>query len=440
MDTKRGFTDFYAELPLYERSDALEEYLLQHGRSVEQEACSRASQNSRASRAEAFAIILYEDGMIGDDELSRDQAWLQDLRDTGDGEEQEVERQDKVQEVSTKRRQPASLEGIQTGRRLGTLVAQGQPFADEPSLDSHWTPRTVPNVLLVIAVVSARSERREAIRVSWAEWGDQRVEIRFFTEAPSGSGPHAEATAAALEEEAAAHGDLVFMDIDPGMNFAPKLLWAMRWMSDRFTFDFFLRLDDDYFLCLDRLLNELDATLASAQQPLNVYAGHRYCGEWGRVRIDEAYLLLSATLVSRVLSAPNLVCTGHAGVTAGWWFTKGNTLNRQKDVEWVHDPRLDHAGDLFLPHSPHHFKDVCVTHMGVHHAYPSELGELWQVAKKQPGPGPDSDGSLLRYVDDGSCNLVDVGVARQYLDLDHPQPCNAFVTKDVAIHCGAQGC
>ncbi|CAN0256995.1 unnamed protein product, partial [Scytosiphon promiscuus] len=109
----------------------------------------------------------------------------------------------------------------------------------------------IPHVLLVIAVVSARSDRRDAVRESWIKWGDERVEIRFFTEAPPRDDPDAEVAAAALANETATHGDLVVMDIDPGMNFALKLLWSMRWMSERFTFGFFLRLDDDYFLCLE---------------------------------------------------------------------------------------------------------------------------------------------------------------------------------------------
>lgn len=51
--------------------------------------------------------------------------------------------------------------------------------------------------------------------------------------------------AAALAEEVAAHGDVLFLDTARGMNFAVELLSAMRMMSDCYTFDFFLRLDDE---------------------------------------------------------------------------------------------------------------------------------------------------------------------------------------------------
>lgn len=175
--------------------------------------------------------------------------------------------------------------------------------------------------MLVIAVVLARAERRETIRESWLAWGDERVQVRFFTKAPAAGS----AEEAVLRGESVVHGDVVLMDISPGMNFGLKLVWAMRWMNDHFTFELFLRLDDDYFLCLRRLLGELSATSEERAQPLKVYAGHMYCNAmWTRSSIDEAYLLLSAELVHRALAIPDLKCAGHAGTTAGWWFTQGN--------------------------------------------------------------------------------------------------------------------
>ncbi|CAM9705879.1 unnamed protein product [Ectocarpus sp. 4 AP-2014] len=417
--------DFQAELPLYEQSGALVDFLLQYRHAVEDEASAQASPVSQASRIEALSVRMYEHGIVEGEDVVLTQAWLKDLQDVGyDGLEQ-VEHQRKAIDEQA----PPQAKGSLAGRRQ----------ANKSSMLSERSGTTlpVPHVLLVIAVVSARSERRDAIRAGWSAWGDDRVELRFFTEAPAGSGPDAQATAAALEEESAVHGDLVLMDIDPGMNFALKLVWAMRWMSKHFSFDFFLRLDDDYFLCLGRLLDELDVTLAEAEHPLNIYAGHRYCEVWGRARIDEAYLLLSSALVGRVLSAPDLVCSGHAGVTAAWWFTKGNPLNRMGDVEWVHDPRLDHEGDLLLDSPKEQYADVCTTHMGVHHAYPDSIAELWEGARGKSGAGTDS---LLRYVDDGACRMVREGINRPYFDLDHPQPCDAFKSDEDAMFCGHEGC
>lgn len=294
--------------------------------------------------------------------------------------------------------------------------------------------------MLAIAVLSARPDRRHAVRQSWVAWGDERVELRFFLEKPeSGS-----ADEVSLAKESAAHGDLVLMDIDPGMNFGLKVVWALRWMSDEFTFDFFLRLDDDYFLCLRRLLDELEVTRTVEEAPSLIFAGKVMCNLYRMTRIDEAYLLLSADLVRRIVEFPDLQCATDAGTTASWWFAEGHPLNRLGDVKWVNDPRLDHQGEL-LAGPQEFFADVCVTHMGVHRSYPTEMGKLWEAAKGKPGPAPGETGdgtSVLSYVYDGTCK--DTGPVTDKLtrsDRFEGQSCDTFKPKKAKkMWCGHQGC
>lgn len=292
---------------------------------------------------------------------------------------------------------------------------------------------------LVIAVISARSERRHAIRQTWLAWGDERVELRFFTEVPEVGSPEE----ASLREESAAHGDLVLMDIDPGMNFALKLVSAIRWMSTEFTFDFFLRLDDDYFLCLKRLLDELEETLAEVEHPPAIFGGKVLCNVLKMRRIDEAYLLLSAKLVRRILETPDLQCGSDAGVTASWWFAKGNQLNQLGDVEWVNDPRLDHqVGFANLRQT--YGGDICVEHMGVHRQYPEAMLNIWEAAKDKPGPALGetlSGNSILSYVYDGTCKehprvSDDIFRNKRF----NGQSCDTFTTTGTKIWCGQQGC
>ncbi|CAM9431132.1 unnamed protein product, partial [Laminaria digitata] len=241
-----------------------------------------------------------------------------------------------------------------------------------------------PSVLLVIAVVTIRPERRAAVRNSWLAWRDDRVVLRFYTKAPDESQPEGQAEARALKEESAMYGDLVVLNIERGMNFAVKLLSAMKHATSHYKLDFFLRLDDDYFLCLDRLTLAYEGQNAPVPPPLMLYAGYRYCKP--RVtRIDEAYMLLSGALVHRVLSIEDLRCASHAGTSAGFWFTVGNYANICGDVRWVHDPRLDHKGKLVKGMvqqgaAPSTYSSVCEAHMGVHHAYPEEVAILWEAA------------------------------------------------------------
>ncbi|CAM9578052.1 unnamed protein product, partial [Laminaria digitata] len=254
-----------------------------------------------------------------------------------------------------------------------------------------------PSVLLVIAVVTIRPDRRAAVRNSWLAWGDDRVVLRFYTEAPDESEPEGRAEARALQIETATYGDLVVLDIERGMNFAVKLLAAMKHATSHYKFDFFLRLDDDYFLCLDRLLAELEATKNSLTgvstltyegqnaplPPLMLYAGYRICKPRVR-RIDEAFMLLSGALVHRVLSIEDLRCASHADISAGHWFAVGNVANKDGDVRWVHDQRLDHKGILVKQISgsaPSTYASVCEVHMGIHHAYPEEMAFLWTATR-----------------------------------------------------------
>ncbi|CAM9902778.1 unnamed protein product, partial [Ectocarpus sp. 4 AP-2014] len=402
--------DFKAELPLYERSGALVEFLLQY-----RDLFPNAS--ALPGEIEALAVTMYEYGIVEDEDVALMQAWLQDLRDAGYA----------FPEYDTQH------QSIAAGA-AGVARQQHTSDAKSPALEVGAVPRVageLPRVLLVVAVLSARPERRSAIRSTWLAWGDERVELCFFTEAPAKNIPDAESITAALEKEMAVHQDVVLMDVEPGMNFAVKLLWAMRWISDQWTFDFFLRLDDDYFLCLGRLLHELETTFRTIQEP-KIYAGHITCKRSGEARIDEAYMLLSASLVARALSTTHLMCGGHGGITAGWWFTPGNPLNEAGDVAWVHDPRLDHFGRAFAREGA---DDVCQRHMGLHKTYPDRMVEVWNRSQTYN----DSSDSFMHYVPDQSCEYVPAGISQSKFDADHAQQCETF-TGDTKMYCGAGGC
>ena len=166
-----------------------------------------------------------------------------------------------------------------------------------------------------------------------------------------------------------------------------------------------------------------------------------YCAS-GSIRIDEAFLLLSAELVQRVVATPDLKCGAHAGVTVGWWFTKGKPLNQLGDVQLVADPRLDHEGD-FLKKSPAEFGNLCSVRMGVHHTYPDAMLDLWAAAEAVPGPGseyPLYGSSLLEHNEAGACEFLDDGVSDHRLRVEHVQPCDTFKASGPSKHCGRQGC
>lgn len=117
--------------------------------------------------------------------------------------------------------------------------------------------RTKKRLKLIVAILSApiRFDRREGIRRTWmTECTSGEVVCRFFTDSLSDMEPKVQT---ALTNENARYGDIEFMPIPKGYNFGLRLLWLMEWSVERYEFDFFLRMDDDYFVCLKRLLFEI---------------------------------------------------------------------------------------------------------------------------------------------------------------------------------------
>ena len=119
-------------------------------------------------------------------------------------------------------------------------------------------------LLLFIGIHSApsRIERRNAIRDTWmTECGNNlNVVCKFFTDGRDSNG-HAldESKRSKLENESSIYGDILLSEAPGGVNFATKYLSMLQWASKRYNFQYFLRLDDDYFICLHRLIHELES-------------------------------------------------------------------------------------------------------------------------------------------------------------------------------------
>lgn len=413
--------DLEAERDLYERSGALVAFLVDYRARI---VAAGESNPPLPELIETLAVDMYEYGIIGEEDVVLTLAWLQDLADAG---------------YSAAAYNVFNIDSQHNLELVEQPPAQQLPQAEDAGNPHH---------LLVIAVVSIRPDRRLAIRNTWLEWGDERVVVRFFTEQADLKSRDAGAVSAALAAESDTFGDLVIMDVARGMNFAVKLLWAMRWLKERYSFDYFLRLDDDFFLCLNRLLGELEANKERLmlEAPL-LYGGFRYC-HINDTHVDEAYMLLSAGLVDRVLSIEGLWCGAHAGVSAGWWFRERNQANIYSDVRWFFDPRLDYRGNWWK--RPGHggvskseSRHMCEYYIGVHHTYVQDMGSLWLAAKDHPGPQPGQikrARSSFDYAAD-TCEHVRGGVSDKKFARDNAQPCNSFRPQSPGhLYCGAEGC
>lgn len=204
-------------------------------------------------------------------------------------------------------------------------------------------------------------------------------------------------------------------------------------------FHYFLKLDDDYFLCLQRLQAELEHVRDGLMKEAPyLYVGHAW-NDRDSSRMDEAYLLMSAKIVQRVLHVPDLQCGAHAGLAAGWWFKKGSVANVNSDVRWVHDVRLDHFGKWWESAHVDNAK-ICNLHMGVHHTFTENMGILCAAAQSHPGVQPRGGPTEFQYKRN-KYKTVGAGVPDHNFFADNTQPCRSFIPLGHGnLHCGAEGC
>ena len=137
-------------------------------------------------------------------------------------------------------------------------------------------------VIIFVGIISAPQLifRRNALRRSWLKQCKKKgIPCLFFTDGQDMHGnklpPHIQIP---LHQEQLLHGDMILAESPGGVNFARRYLWMLNWANARYKFDYFLRIDDDYFVCMDRLLLELP------HRPRNkLYWGHVHCSPPGKV-------------------------------------------------------------------------------------------------------------------------------------------------------------
>ncbi|KAA8494198.1 hypothetical protein FVE85_4173 [Porphyridium purpureum] len=184
--------------------------------------------------------------------------------------------------------------------------------------DRAARPEHLPARKLMVCIGSSPSHRaiRDAARRGWLSWippGEDLVEYRFFTDHPdvivkndqrgsrtndsSMSLESKRELARQLEEEQDTHKDLVFQRIESGYGnykknaFGRRALFQLNWSVTHYQFDYLLKMDDDVFLCLHRLLYELN------QRPDRAFFWGRFWCKRGGHRADENFMLFSQDVV-----------------------------------------------------------------------------------------------------------------------------------------------
>lgn len=209
--------------------------------------------------------------------------------------------------------------------RGGASATEEAPIA----LERQRTEMADGPASLFIAIGSAPGnfELRDAAREGWLRWlpDDGSVSYRFFSDAPPSSRRLESGSRidwARLRREVASYNDVVLQPLQMGYGDKEHNVYAQRgryqaaWALQHATLTFFLRVDDDSFLCLHKLLYEL-----KSMDRRQLFWGRFWCRE-GRNRADENFMLFSSDVV-QLLANEELVgrlLPFDEQVTLGWNF------------------------------------------------------------------------------------------------------------------------
>lgn len=187
------------------------------------------------------------------------------------------------------------------------------------------TPLTTQTLFIAIGSAPQNRHLRDTARDTWLTWlpTDGSVAYRFFTDSPPSLRSATNASMwRSLRNEVSAHDDVVLQPLPSGYGtnseneYGQRALYQLHWAVHNLQSRYFLRIDDDSFLCLHRLLYELRT--APVEQ---FFWGRFWCRE-GRNRADENFMLFSADVVD-LLTDDRLVgrlLPFDEHVTLGWNF------------------------------------------------------------------------------------------------------------------------
>ena len=215
------------------------------------------------------------------------------------------------------------------------------------------------DVKLFISIMSGINnfERREAVRQTWLSNVPSDVRYRFLS-----------------DNESPKELDLLSVDVSgPGVNiwnhgqtkagisnysFSEVNQLAMRWALENAPFEYYLRIDDDSYLCLGTLMHQL----RTGKLPSSLlYAGLWHTtGECDEPHPDESFVLFTRDVVEFLANPPLPFFHEFFGGRAFGRYLSAFDLNRMENA-------------ALLPLPPPDLRFFCARHLSSHHVAPAML-------------------------------------------------------------------
>ncbi|EDO44360.1 predicted protein [Nematostella vectensis] len=174
-------------------------------------------------------------------------------------------------------------------------------------------------------------------------------------------------------EERKKYGDLEFLPTSNGYWYGHRYLWMLFWAFEHYDFDFFLKTDDDYFVCLNNLANDLQYR----KNEKYLYWDWLGC-DLSMVAMDSGLLILGKDLTSEFVKRNDtLILSSHG--RADDCYVHNELEDDKYDVTYF-------ADNSRLVHYRSDLKDklngkLRSNLIGIHQAYPKYMREYWNYVK-----------------------------------------------------------
>jgi len=170
-----------------------------------------------------------------------------------------------------------------------------------------------------------------------------------------------------LLEESNRYGDIRFQELNGGFEFGVRYLNHLVFSFLNYQFEYMMRLDDDYFFCMERFLHELPLPMVPRFHWGWTHQEHKV------VRPQESVLLFSRDLLQYFLVQENLKCHPLADQMVGTW-----TQDLQMTNIFRHDARLHHHPIVSDVPTLRSETNLCHKYMGIHGCYADDMRLLWK--------------------------------------------------------------
>ena len=171
-----------------------------------------------------------------------------------------------------------------------------------------------------------------------------------------------------LSAEQKIHRDIEFMPFEETRIFGIRFLYQIMWAKAKYEFKFMLHMDDDYFLCLEKLKSEL-----YHRPKKSLVWGSYHCSFKDIIYVDEAWIIFSSDVIEQFLSQDpqTILCHPHSDQQIAVWLS--TLYGSKKSLIEFHDGRLHHYPPARKLDKFNNLPQVCDNFLGVHGSSPEMI-------------------------------------------------------------------